>query len=155
MTINRTASLSNQLTAKTISLAPYSGQEVKIAFYVTDGSIDDVNDYDFHIDDISISSTSITGTEKIERTEKLEMNVYPNPAPSNNINFSVKAGGHEEFLVVLLDVFGNMVYSKVIITKDDGCVTKAISPMQDISKGVYFVVGYFSDKTITNKLIIE
>ena len=48
-----------------------------------------------------------------------------------------------------------MVYSKVIITKDDGCVTKAISPMQDIPKGVYFVVGYFSDKTITNKLIIE
>ncbi|WP_168026834.1 T9SS-dependent choice-of-anchor J family protein [Ignavibacterium album] len=46
--------LTNTLTQFTIPLASYSGQEIKIAFYATDGPTDDPQDYDFHIDDIYI-----------------------------------------------------------------------------------------------------
>ena len=154
MVLNSQSALSNSLTQKTISLSSYAGQEVKIAFVATDGSIDNTNDYDLHLDDIVVSSTNITGIRQVESRE-LDMNVYPNPTNAGNINMNVTAGSREEFLVVLLDIFGNMLYSKIAITSDDGHVTKAINPGADLPKGVYYVVGYFSDKSISKKLVIE
>ncbi|MBL0047299.1 MAG: T9SS type A sorting domain-containing protein [Bacteroidetes bacterium] len=154
MTLTSSSGLNNILTQKTISLSAYSGQEVKIAFVACDGSIDNTNDYDLHLDDIVISSINITAV-KNEEERNLEMNVYPNPTDVGNINVSVKAGNREEFLIVLLDIFGNMVYSKVVITSDNGQVAKAINPNADLPKGVYYVVGYFSDKSISKKLVIE
>ncbi len=154
MALTANSGLMETLTQKTISLSAYSGQDVKIAFLACDGSIDNTNDYDFHLDDIIISSTTITGLKKTEE-RNLEMNVYPNPTDVSNINFSVKAGTREEFLVVLIDIFGNMVYSKIALTSDDGYVAKAINPTADLAKGVYYVVGYFSDKSISKKLVIE
>ena len=48
--------LTNQLTEKSVSLAAYAGQSVRIAFYGSEGSIDDPNDYDVHLDDISLGT---------------------------------------------------------------------------------------------------
>jgi hypothetical protein len=45
----------NQLENKSISLSQFSGQTVKVAFFGTDGFIDDPNDYDFHLDDVRVS----------------------------------------------------------------------------------------------------
>lgn len=154
MALNSQSGLTNTLTQKTISLSAYSGQEVKLAFLATDGNIDNSNDYDLHLDDIVVSSTNITGIRNVEE-RSIEMNIYPNPTNMGNINMNVTAGSREEFLVVLLDIFGNMVYSKIAVTSDDGHVTKAINPGADLPRGVYYVVGYFSDKSISKKLVIE
>jgi hypothetical protein len=154
MVLSSNSGLTNILSQKTISLASYSGQEVKIAFVASDGTIDNTNDYDLHLDDVVISSTMITGIKKTEE-RNLELNVYPNPTDAGNINLNVKAGNREEFLIVLLDIFGNMLYSKVALTSDDGHVAKAINPNADLPKGVYYVVGYFSDKSISKKIVIE
>jgi GEVED domain len=154
MQLDKTSSLNEILTQKSISLSSFSGQDVKIAFQATDGMIDDINDYDLHLDDIIISSTNITGVKTIE-ARNMEMNVFPNPSGGGVISISVKSQPNEEFLVVLLDIFGNMVYSKVSITGDDGYVAKAIAPDADLPKGVYYVVGYFSDRSLSKKLVIE
>jgi hypothetical protein len=52
------SSLSNQLIDQTISLDAYAGQTVRIGFYGTDGSEDDINDIDIHLDDIRLVSNS-------------------------------------------------------------------------------------------------
>ncbi|MEI7597024.1 MAG: GEVED domain-containing protein [Bacteroidota bacterium] len=49
-----TSNLSTSLTTFEHSLAAYSGSDVMIAFYATEGSVDDLNDYLFHIDNINI-----------------------------------------------------------------------------------------------------
>jgi hypothetical protein len=52
--------LSNVLTEKSVSLAAYAGQAIRIAFYGTDGSVDDAPDYDIHIDDVQLGIISST-----------------------------------------------------------------------------------------------
>lgn len=44
----------NQLTQELISLSAYAGSTVKIGFYATEGIVDDINDYDVHIDDVEV-----------------------------------------------------------------------------------------------------
>jgi len=46
--------LSNELTSFSVSLAAYTGQTIQLAFYGSEGSTDDANDYDVHIDDIRL-----------------------------------------------------------------------------------------------------
>ncbi len=46
--------LPNALTPQTINLGAYNGQTIIVAFYATDGPIDDAEDYDFHIDNVQI-----------------------------------------------------------------------------------------------------
>ncbi len=46
--------ISNSFISENISLAPYVGQNVIIAFYATEGVTNDAPDYDFHLDDINI-----------------------------------------------------------------------------------------------------
>lgn len=52
--LDATSSLSLTLTEQSVSLGSYSGQPIIVAFYATDGPVDDAADYDFHIDDIYI-----------------------------------------------------------------------------------------------------
>ncbi|MFO0356572.1 MAG: choice-of-anchor J domain-containing protein [Sphingobacteriaceae bacterium] len=55
-TINATNSLSTTFTNFTVSLAPYAGQEIMIAFFGTDGPVDEAPDNDFHLDNINITT---------------------------------------------------------------------------------------------------
>ncbi|MBK8363124.1 MAG: hypothetical protein IPL24_05395 [Bacteroidetes bacterium] len=51
-----TVSITNTLVTQSISLASYAGQDIMIAFFASEG-VDDLPDYDFHIDDINIAAT--------------------------------------------------------------------------------------------------
>jgi hypothetical protein len=42
------------LMQESISLAGFAGQSVRIGFYGSEGSVDDLNDYDVHIDDVEV-----------------------------------------------------------------------------------------------------
>ncbi|MFN0157308.1 MAG: FlgD immunoglobulin-like domain containing protein [Bacteroidota bacterium] len=48
------SSLTTTLTQQTVPLGAYAGTPIVLAFYATDGPINDPSDYDFHIDDIQI-----------------------------------------------------------------------------------------------------
>lgn len=50
-----TVDLTNIFQLNTISLSDYVGQDIRLAFFATEGVINDVNDYDFHIDDIVVT----------------------------------------------------------------------------------------------------
>jgi trimeric autotransporter adhesin len=61
-----TSAINNTLVAQSINLSAYAGQQVVIAFFATEGTVDNVPDYDFHIDDVFIgdlcSGTPTAGT---------------------------------------------------------------------------------------------
>ncbi len=46
--------LSNTLTDQSVSLAAYDGQTIQVAFFATEGSVNDAEDLDFHVTDIFI-----------------------------------------------------------------------------------------------------
>ena len=54
--INANTGLTNSLTRFVVPLAQFAGQEIKIAIYATDGNINNEEDYDLHVDDITIVS---------------------------------------------------------------------------------------------------
>ncbi len=54
---NATQPSNGALTYYVVDLSAYAGQDVVIAFFASDGLVDDVNDYDVHIDDIIIENT--------------------------------------------------------------------------------------------------
>jgi hypothetical protein len=59
-TVSATNSLSTTFTNFTIPLGTYAGQDIIVAFLATDGPVDDVNDYDFHLDNINLYAGSAT-----------------------------------------------------------------------------------------------
>lgn len=54
--VDASNNLTTTLTSRGVNLSAYSGQEVIVGFYATDGSIDDSEDYDLHLDDINVYS---------------------------------------------------------------------------------------------------
>lgn len=48
--------LVNKLLTYSVPLSNFAGQEIKLAFYATDGTVDDPEDYDVHIDSIRIAN---------------------------------------------------------------------------------------------------
>ncbi len=51
-----TGVISNSLVTQTINLSAYAGQNVILAFYATEGTVDNLQSYDFHIDNINIQN---------------------------------------------------------------------------------------------------
>lgn len=56
LSITQTNSLTPAFTPFSVNLSAYVGQNVIIGFLASDGTINDVPDYDFHIDNINIAS---------------------------------------------------------------------------------------------------
>ncbi len=52
----RNSTLNYKLQTYSLPLTNYAGQEIRLAFYATDGTIDDPEDYDVHIDSIRIAN---------------------------------------------------------------------------------------------------
>lgn len=112
--------------------------------------------YKISLIDVDGNSAYLRTIEVMPKTEFAdEFKIYPNPNPGDQINLNVKLEKKEEILVVLMDIFGNLVYSKVMITDDNGAIATAINPTQELAKGIYQVVGYSSTKTLSQKLIVK
>jgi len=76
-----------------------------------------------------------------------ELSIYPNPA-SDNVTISLNAA-MQNAQVEIYNVFGQKVYSAVLVTKQETINTN------QFSSGIYFVKVSNREKTFTKKLIIE
>lgn len=105
------------------------------------------------------SKGNITYLRTIEVTQINEFEdvfkVYPNPTTEDNINLTIKLDHHEEMLVVLMDILGNQIYSKVVVTDDNGFAASGFNPGKDLKPGIYEIVGYSSKRQMSKKLIIR
>ena len=70
-----TSALTNVLTAFTVDLTAFSGQSCRVGFFATEGNVDNINDYDLHLDDVEVKVISGLNYEISHR-----FTVYPNPS---------------------------------------------------------------------------
>ena len=54
--LNSSSGLNNQFKTFIIPLTQYSGQEIRIGFYATEGNVNNDEDYDIHLDDIELKT---------------------------------------------------------------------------------------------------
>ncbi|MBL7800345.1 MAG: fibronectin type III domain-containing protein [Chitinophagales bacterium] len=95
-----------------VSLAAYSGQDIIVAFFATEGSIDNSPDYDFHLDNINISN-------KIP----IDASITAVTAPAS----SLCGTASENVIVTLKNVGCNSLSSFPVTVNVTGAVTTSIS----------------------------
>ncbi len=84
-------------------------------------------------------------------------NIYPNPV-SEFENFYVSLSGSEageEVLIVVRDILGQELYSKVVFTNSNGEVLEAIDHYGRIPAGIYLIIGTAANEIYSRKLIIR
>ncbi len=85
------------------------------------------------------------------------MTVYPNPA-KNGSDVKLEMTGmpvDKEVLVVVTNVLGKQMYSKVILTDNNGNMLYAVDPYNQLPSGTYIIVATADDKLLSKRLIIQ
>lgn len=81
--------------------------------------------------------------------------LYPNPAFSTDgVHIDLGELESKEVLVIVLDMMGREAYSKVILNAGSGPVT-AIDPDNNLTPGMYIVIGSTNDELFNEKLVIK
>jgi hypothetical protein len=83
-----------------------------------------------------------------------DINVFPNPTTAENINLELTGLEGKNVLVVMRDIAGREVYSKVIISTSGNYIT-AIDPEKKITAGTYFVIASSENILMSKKIIIK
>ncbi len=99
-TVSATNSLSTTFTNFVVNLGSYSGQNVIVAFLAQDGPTDDIEDYDFHLDNINLYTASATDAGVTALTSPAIGGCY----------------GSAENLVVTIKNFGTSAISNIPVT---------------------------------------
>ena len=85
------------------------------------------------------------------------MKIYPNPA-TNGSDVKLELSGlpaSKEVLVVVNNVLGQQMYSKVILTDGNGEIIEAIDPYNQLPPGAYVIVAASDDKLLSKRLVIQ
>jgi Secretion system C-terminal sorting domain len=92
-----------------------------------------------------------------EKGNVFSFNVYPNPNDGGTLNLELLTNKKQgaEVLVVVYDMLGNELYSKVIITNENGNIIRAIDPSQKLASGVYMVTATSNHKIYNKRLIVN
>lgn len=136
--------LTNQLSDQSVALPNFAGQTIRVAFFATDGTVNNVNDYDFHLDDVTIFNSTET-EEPASSTGRTVL--YPNPA--GNRIYIRKSSGNSRVSIYAMD--GRCVLS-------GGAMAEATETGLDVSmlaEGIYRVKIETGDLTEVLPLMIR
>lgn len=76
--------LTNSLMDRTIDLSAFAGQVIRVAFFASEGTINDAPDYDMHLDDIAITNDEyISWNGRISNSVVNKYNWTPSVVPTN------------------------------------------------------------------------
>ena len=100
-------------------------------------------------------ATSIDELTAVDATANVLSGLYPNPAHSyDKIQIELGEIEGDEVLVIVYDMMGRESYSKVILNRGSGPVT-AIDPHNNLTPGMYIVIGSTKDELFNEKLVIK
>jgi len=85
------------------------------------------------------------------------MKLFPNPATNSSLVKLEMTGmsADKDVLVVVTNVLGQQMYSKVILTDQNGQVMVAVDPHNQLPQGTYVIVAASNDKLLSKRLIIQ
>ncbi|MGI9651356.1 fibronectin type III domain-containing protein [Chryseobacterium sp. RLHN22] len=130
-TWNAASAPSNTSTTFSYDLVGYNSANTIFALYGTDGTADDNEDYDFHIDNFTVEAANLSTSEANAKNK--EVKVYPNPF-RDIVNISdIK----EVKTVKVFDLNGRTL--KTIENP-----TKEIN-LSSLNAGLYLITMYFKD----------
>ncbi len=113
----------------------------------------------YRLEQTDLDGNSTTGpTISVEaRKGEQDFRLYPNPASRTSTVFMRLPSDllGKEVLVVVYDVLGNELYSKVVITGSQGTGYSAIDPSHSLKAGIYTVTASANDKLYKQKIIIQ
>ncbi len=90
-----------------------------------------------------------------EAPSNVRSGLYPNPAYATDaVHIDMEDMQGEQVLVIVLDMMGREAYSKVILNTGNGPVT-AIDPHNNLTPGMYIVIGSSNDELFNEKLVIK
>jgi hypothetical protein len=89
-----------------------------------------------------------------DRRNGFNFKIYPNPNNGERFNIDINENNYV-LLVVVYDIHGKELYSKVIFTNDSHQYVYAIEPSQKLKPGVYLVVATSNNGTYKNILIVN
>ena len=132
LSFDRSSNLSNSLTSFGVSLSAYVGQSIRIGFLASDGTVNDPEDYDFHIDDILIgvppinidivdtSNICIGGTDGIA-TAVVSGGIRPYTYSWSNGDSTAKIDGllAGTYTLTVTDTLGNQRIDSIVIDEPD------------------------------------
>ncbi len=85
-----------------------------------------------------------------------ELSIFPNPVTTNEFNIAISGLQPEEkVLVVLTDVLGKVVYSKVKVSEENGNFIDIVTAEPKLPSGVYVVVGSTKNSIYKRKIVVE
>ncbi len=87
------------------------------------------------------------------KSSDFSFGIFPNPNNGNLLNVSVESKGKENVLIVIKDITGKELYSKVIVTENSGNNICSLDLQNRLSAGTYFVTAT-SNHAIYNKLLV-
>lgn len=116
--------------------------DVQFAFWGSDGTVDNTEDYDFHVGAFTVDLLSVLSTEEFN-TNNLDFSYYPNPVSNElTINAATKLSS-----VSVINVLGQTVYSTTPNTN------KVMVNMSELNAGYYFVKVVSGNASKTIKVI--
>ncbi len=115
-------------------------------------------DYDGQFSYSKIISIDLKNTASENASLNNSFSIYPNPVVVGR-EFYVKNvktyNSNQEFLISVIDMNGKELYSKVLITNDEGGFLQAVDPYEKIPAGIYIILGTTYEDYYSQLLVIE
>jgi len=91
----------------------------------------------------------------LKKGDDFSFNIYPNPSEGSSIKAQINAETGVPVLIILRDVLGRGIYSKLIPVSETNKNYCNIDPPYKLNPGVYFITATSDKKSLTKRLIIE
>jgi hypothetical protein len=130
--------------------------ETKTDYSFFDSDVQEGETYYYRLVQID-SDDSRTRTEAISETfgfALASISILPNPSAASDLKIAMHQMAHEDVLLVLYDVNGNIVYSKMEHLNSDEEVFSANDLHVDLAPGIYMVAASNKNQLVKKKLII-
>jgi hypothetical protein len=129
-----------------IDLSSYTGT-VQFAFFASDGTVNDSEDYDFHVGMFIIDGTA--GNEDVLAST---LSLYPNPVHGDVVTIRMDSTSASSIEVAVFNTLGQQVMAR---SYDQVTNSIQIDNLSSLSKGMYFVKISTGGQQATLKFIKE
>jgi hypothetical protein len=130
-----------------IDISAYNGV-VRFAFLATDGTVDDVADYDFHVGEFIIDTTASNDVLEVPMSE---VSLYPNPVAGDYLNIAMGV----DVANVSIMVYNTL--GQQVMTRDYTNTGQEIrvDGLSNLNAGVYIINIAIDDRLTTRRFIKE
>ncbi|HOY95112.1 MAG TPA: choice-of-anchor J domain-containing protein [Catalimonadaceae bacterium] len=136
--------LTNVLTEYSVDLSSFAGQSCRVAFYGTEGTVDNVNDFDMHLDDVKVDVVSGVQSLAIQ-----DVQIYPNPSTGH---FFIRSGEIRNDARVQLSGMDGRVWNITAQYKGEGILELNTG---SLPAGLYRIQVQMAESVIQSSVLIR